>query len=461
MSITRRIALVSASAVAVTVVIISVVVYLGARSRVLGPIDDSLAVRVERYDQAPSLPTQGVVRLNPDGTLRRIDTAIPRTWLELFRPRSSAEFDDAYVQLIGRTGVVNVGEGDLVLPHPQAAAVGSGEVTFRSVWVDGVHLRIAAVHSDATNTIIQVGRPLTEADETLERFAFMLVLTGAFGVVLAAGLGLVVARTAVRPLTDLEASIAGVAGDRTLGTRLEVKGSDEVAHLAQAFNDLLDELETARHQQARLVRDAGHELRTPLTALRTNLEVLQRHRVGEADRERMLDAAHAEVEELSALVTEIVDLATDRYQTEPLSVVAIADVVDEVTGRFVRRSGRRIVVDTDDSAVRGRRAALERAVGNIVANADKWSPPDGTITIDVAAGTVTVRDEGQGFNAEDLDHVFERFYRSTAARATHGSGLGLSIVEQIVTDHGGTVFARNRSDGQGAEVGFTVPVVDR
>jgi two-component system sensor histidine kinase MprB len=167
----------------------------------------------------------------------------------------------------------------------------------------------------------------------------------------------------------------------------------------------------------------------------------------------MLAAAHAEVEELSALVTEVVDLATDRYEEEPVGLVDLSELATSAAERLGRRRGREITVIADDSVVMGKRNAIERAVSNIIGNADKFSPPDAPVVLEIADGTVTVRDEGPGFDSHDLPHVFERFYRSDGARSRPGSGLGLSIVKQIVDDHGGEVFAKNRTNG-GAEVGF-------
>ena len=174
----------------------------------------------------------------------------------------------------------------------------------------------------------------------------------------------------------------------------------------------------------------------------------------------MLEAAHAEVEELTELVSEVVDLASDRYEEEPMTAVELRSVVEVIAERVNRRNGRSVTVDGDSSTVLGKRAALDRAIGNIVANAEKWSSIDDGIAVTILDGTLTVADHGSGIAEADIGHVFERFYRSDSARPTPGSGLGLSIVEQIVTDHGGEVFARNRSKGTGAEVGFTIPCID-
>jgi two-component system sensor histidine kinase MprB len=211
----------------------------------------------------------------------------------------------------------------------------------------------------------------------------------------------------------------------------------------------------AKQEQARLVRDAGHELRTPLTALRTNLEVLQRHEVGTAERTEILSAAHGEVEELALLVAEVVDLASDRYEEETVGPVDLDDVASAVIDRVEKRMGHHVVLTSDGSVVDGKRHALERALSNIIQNADKFSVSDSEISVAISEGTVTVSDEGPGFDPQDLPYIFERFYRSDAARSEPGSGLGLSIVKQIIDDHNGEVFARNGQNG-GAEVGFTL-----
>jgi two-component system sensor histidine kinase MprB len=278
---------------------------------------------------------------------------------------------------------------------------------------------------------------------------------GVVGIALAGGLGLVVAKQAVKPIDELTVAVGNIAETQAFSDRVEVVGDDEVAELSREFNLLLDELETSQLEQARLVRDAGHELRTPLTALRTNLEVLRRHEVEPAERAEILSAANTEVEELALLVAEVVDLATDRYEEEPVSSIALGDVAETVIARLNSRKGRAVELTSDSSIVLGKTHALERALSNIVGNADKFTPTDGAISVAVSEGGITVSDDGPGFASQDLPYVFERFYRSDAARSTPGSGLGLSIVKQIIDDHGGEVFARNTADG-GAEVGFVL-----
>jgi len=444
-TIRRRIALVAAAAVAVTVVTVSVGAFVTAQRQLMRPIDDSLlsrAVIIENVRPGVIPPAFG-------------DTVRPREGI--FRQRRG-DFDSTYYQVIlpeGRT--IDVGADGVVLPLPSEDEMSTETPMLRSVWVDDLHLRVVTVHQPDAGVFVQLGRPLTEADKTLRGFAIVLAVGSLLGIAVAAGLGLLVAKSALRPIDLLRSEISEIAGSRSFGERLDVASNDEIADLADAFNELLGEIEAARADQVRLVRDAGHELRTPLTALRTNIEILQRHEVSALERRAMIDAAHAEVEELSALVAEVVDLATDRYQEEQAAEVALGEIVSVVAQRLARRNGRQLTVTDDGSVVVVKRDALDRAITNIVANADGWSPSGDPIHVEVRDGSVTVMDTGPGIDAGDIDHVFERFYRSSEARSTPGSGLGLAIVRQIVEDHGGEVFARNRHDRTGAVVGFTLP----
>jgi two-component system sensor histidine kinase MprB len=446
MTIRTRIALVSATAVAVAVVLISVVTFIGARRQVMAPIDESLLARAEIVE-----------RLRPEALfavfgIERVDARRDR-----IVPPGVGDFDASYYQVIFGEGlVVNAGAEDLVLPEPAQNDLDPVDPTLRSEWVDDVHLRIAAVVRSDGDVVLQIGRTLTEADTAMARLAVLLLVAGVIGVALAGGLGLLVAKQAVKPIDTLAATVGGIAETQSLSERVDVHGDDEVAALSREFNSLLDEVQSAKQEQARLVRDAGHELRTPLTALRTNLEVLQRHEVGTAERAEILSAAHEEVEELAVLVAEVVDLASDRYEEETVGPVDLDDVAAVVIDRVEKRIGRDVTLTSDGSVVLGKRNALERALSNIIQNADKFSPSDSEISVVISEGTVTVSDDGPGFDTQDLPYVFERFYRSDVARSEPGSGLGLSIVKQIIDDHHGDVFARNGPNG-GAVVGFALP----
>jgi two-component system, OmpR family, sensor histidine kinase MprB len=226
--------------------------------------------------------------------------------------------------------------------------------------------------------------------------------------------------------------------------------------LSSAFDAVLATLSKSRQEQERLVQDAGHELRTPLTSLRTNVEVLRRHpELPEPERQAVIADLHAETQELTGLVNEIVSLAVGETADEPRQELDLAELAGDVATRYQRRTGRPITVIAEPTQVTAQRAGVQRALSCLLDNARKFDPGDGPIEVTVGPGGMSVADRGPGIAEAELDAVFERFHRSDDARAMPGSGLGLSIVRDVAERHGGTVFARNR-DGGGAVVGFTL-----
>jgi two-component system sensor histidine kinase MprB len=221
---------------------------------------------------------------------------------------------------------------------------------------------------------------------------------------------------------------------------------------------MLAALAQAREQQSQLVTDASHELRTPLTAVRTNIEFLERATsLSEAERQNLLAETRAELKDLTDLVVEMVELATDTRTVEPVVDVDLRDVAAEVAERFGRRSGRTVSVALGRPArVRAQRGLVERAIGNLVDNALKFSDePDG-VEITVDGTVVEVADRGPGIATEDRERVFGRFYRADDVRSRPGSGLGLSIVAQIAEGHGATVTLLPRPGG-GTIARFALP----
>jgi len=233
-------------------------------------------------------------------------------------------------------------------------------------------------------------------------------------------------------------------------TPIEVTGDDELASLATSFNDMLAALTASRERQRRLIADAGHELRTPLTSLRTNLELLaladRRGGLTQQQRDEIFTDATAQVEELSTLVGDLVELARDEPLNRAPEPLDLADVVDRGVQRVKRRApGLTFEVETSPWWVVGESQILERAVTNLLDNAAKWSPSGGTVRVHLVNGVLTVSDEGTGISEADLPMIFERFYRAADARTMPGSGLGLSIVRQAAERHGGSVSVARRA----------------
>lgn len=341
------------------------------------------------------------------------------------------------------------------------AASGSGAV-FRTATVEGERFRLLT-RGFGDLGAVQFARSLEITEDTSRALLTRSIVFGLIGAGLAAALGWLLARRVTEPVKKLSDTADRVARTQDLGERIAVEGDDEIAALATSFNTMLASLDTSREQQTRLVQDASHELRTPLTSMRTNVEMLQRHVDIDADvRARILADIGAELHELTQLTTELVDSATEVPATlelrDEVDLVAMVERCVELARRRHRRPVEVATSGADDPIVLGDEALLSRAVTNLVNNAMKFSPDDTTVRVEVAGGSVLVRDRGPGIPEEDLPFVFDRFYRSTTARSAPGSGLGLAIVKQIVTGHRGTVFARNRVDG-GAEVGFVLPLM--
>ena len=222
---------------------------------------------------------------------------------------------------------------------------------------------------------------------------------------------------------------------------------------------MLNALESSLDAQRQLVADASHELRTPLASMRTNIEVLTHSDlIADDERRELLADVVSQLEELTGLVGDLVDLARDaEHELEPAAVVRLDIVVAEVVDRVRPRAGTvGFELEASPTRVWAVERRVERAVSNLLDNAVKWSPPGATVEVRVAEGEVSVRDHGPGIGENDLPHVFDRFYRSTTARGLPGSGLGLAIVRQVAEGGGGSVAAEN-AEGGGARLVLRLP----
>jgi two-component system, OmpR family, sensor histidine kinase MprB len=361
-------------------------------------------------------------------------------------------------QLEGLDGTVTAClAGSVTLPTFDADR--AGRPTLRTVTVEGVPYRVLSTDWYAGGTL-ELATNLAGTDALLHRLRFRLGGLVAVATAVAAALGWLIATRLARPIVRLRDTARHIAGTLDLATPIDVDATGEVGSLAASFATMVVAVRRSQEQQQRLVSDASHEMRTPLTSLRSNIELIGRiERLPGPERAEVVGDVLQDVEELGALVAELVVLASDLSAAEPEEPVDLGHLARIVATRTERRVGRQVLVDDGRSAETiGRPRQLERAVANLVENAVKYSSSDTIVEVVVDGTDVTVRDRGRGIPAADVDHVFERFYRAIDVRTQPGSGLGLSIVEEIVRSHGGTVFARNR-DGGGAEVGFSLPPV--
>ena len=266
------------------------------------------------------------------------------------------------------------------------------------------------------------------------------------GVLLAVVLGWLVARTALVPLDSLTDAVEDVAETTDVSRRLTPGGPDELGRLRRTFNRLLEALESSRHAQSQLVLDASHELRTPLTSLRTNLEVIRRvDELSAEDRSVLVDDVLVQLQELTDLVGDLAELA--RGDQEPAAGNRCGSTsscrpgggaehprADE--GRAVRPPGRAVL------GVGPCRQA-RRAVGNLLDNARKWSPPGQPVSVECRDGTVVVHDHGPGIAEADLPHIFDRFYRSRPPGACPAPVSAWPSWPRSSQAEGGTIVAEN------------------
>jgi two-component system sensor histidine kinase MprB len=293
-----------------------------------------------------------------------------------------------------------------------------------------------------------IARPLTEVDHEVSRILLILLIVGLAGIAIAALLGILVARTALTPIARFTARTETVSGNLDLTERLEVTGRDELARLARSFNATLDALERSVEAQRHLVADASHELRTPISSLRANIQILgDAERLPPEDQESLRRDIVEELDELTTLVSDVVELARGPRSESGREEVRVDEIVADAVERTRRRGDLRFDVDLEPTVVRGEPDRINRAVSNLLDNARKWSPAGASVEVSLHDGLLTVRDHGPGFQEADLANVFERFYRAEQARKLPGSGLGLAIVRQAAESHHGYAKAENAPGG--------------
>src|SRR3954454_17427324 len=308
---------------------------------------------------------------------------------------------------------------------------------------------------------VQIALPLTEVDHQLHTLAVAFAILAAAGFGITVLLSWIAVRRVTRPVRTLSDAAEQIAVTRDLTLRISAESSDELGRLAVSFNTMLDALERSLDAQRQLVTDASHELRTPLASLRTNVEVLHDvDRLSPQQREAVLTGIVTQLDELTGLVADVVELA--RGEAPPSTHEDV--MLDELVHRAVDR-GRRHWPDVSfrlhatPVTVRGVPARLDRAVTNMLDNAGKFSPPGGSVDVTLdGSGRLTVADRGPGVPDSALPHVFDRFFRADEARALPGSGLGLAIAQQVADGHGGWIGLSNRPGGGAVATLAVAPV---
>jgi len=290
-------------------------------------------------------------------------------------------------------------------------------------------------------------------------------LAALLGAAVAAVVGTLGARRITAPLRGL-ADAARRIGGGDLSARVEVDGDDEVGEVARTFNAMAGELRRAEETRRQLLADIAHELGTPLAVLQANVEGML-DGVVETSPEKMA-ALHTQVQVIARLTRDLRDLSLAQQGRLPLDrrLLDLTALVREVTdlSRPVA-DDKDVTLEVSAGAplfVWADRDRMAQVLHNLLANAVRYTDSGGrvTLTVEQSAGDVQVEvtDTGVGIAADELPHVFDRFYRvdRSRSRATGGAGLGLAVVKYLVEAHGGRVWVRS-APGQGSTFGFALP----
>lgn len=444
-SLRTRVALLAAAVVLLSASLMAAATYIFVHRALYADADDQLTARAD-----------GITVLAKAGGLND-----PRGLLS-----GTVFYNTISVALVDSSGQA-IGAGDVPFGIPErqvmlASLKGEHKQSLRTV---GHYRVLARALPDGRSVIL--AQNLDHIEAMLRRLATVLLIAAGIGVAFAALAGTLVARGGLRPVSRLTAHAERVARTQDL-TPLPVTGKDEIARLTEAFNAMLAALAESRARQVRLVADAGHELKTPLTSLRTNLELLIAASepgappVPATDMVELRSDVMAQIEELSTLVGDLVDLAREDAQDVVFEEVDLEEVIDGALARVRRRrQDVDFVVNSSPWFVFAEQSGISRAVLNVLDNAAKWSPPGRTVRVLLRQvgpewAELSVTDSGPGIPPEDRELVFERFYRADTTRSMPGSGLGLAIVRQVVVRMGGSVVAEQSPEG-GALIRMMLP----
>ena len=468
MSLRARMGLAAGLAVAVAVIAVAVSAYAGTSSELRGQLDQSLSTltrQVVSNGAPPNAENPSNPAENPDNELEN-----GAGGAGFFGPRPRPGDCDEGLGFQNRGGPLGSAAGILTLVHrdgsicypsgqtyhipvtsqfKRLAASGTGR-DFTDLHVGGTEARVLATGIGHRGALL-VALPLKDVHNALAHQLVLLVIMAAGGIALAALLGVLVARTALAPIARFTRQTERIAAnpERLDRERVDVHGGDELARLAQTFNRTLDALDASVQAQRNLVADASHELRTPIATIRANLQLMRDEELlSPQDRDALRADIIEELDELTALVGDVVELARGSKLSAAPGDVRVDEIVSAAVDRARRRSPE-LTIDAalDPTLVHGEGDRIARAVANLLDNAAKYGGAAGHIEVTLHDGTLTVRDHGPGFDEADLPYVFDRFHRARDARSKPGSGLGLAIVRQAAEAHGGTVEAINAPGG--------------
>ena len=371
---------------------------------------------------------------------------------------------NAYVQVWGPDGSIiatSPSIGTLTKPL-DPIGLESHSTVYKDSYLDRAHLRVLSVPLKLNGRMIgtlQVGSSLRVVDETQGNLLSVMTIIAVIAVLMAGFGSWVVLGRALSPLEDITETVDQINRADDLSRRIPYQGQNEneIGDLVVSFNQTLERLESLFTSQQRFLADVSHELRTPLTVIKGNVD-LMRH-IKEAD-EESLNSIDQEAGRLTRLVGGLLMLAQAESGKLALNMkpVELDLLLTEVFTEMCVLAGSKVKVhlnDIDQVMVNGDRDRLKQVLLNLVANAIQYTPQGGDVFLSMSKigeqARIIIRDTGPGIPAEDLPHIFDRFYRAEKSRTRSsigGFGLGLSIAHWIVEHHGGQIKVESK-EGKG------------
>lgn len=458
MSLRARLALLYTLIVGGILLLFGTVVYVTVSVTLINQVDQTLQDTYYQIIQNTQVNSQGGLKVV---TLPTLDLS-----------------SDVFIQVWGRDGSLETTSPNIEgITRPlDPIGLNSSEPVFRDVVVGGVRLRVLTIPltiagSDRLIGTLQIGTRLALVQASQRILLIVLVLVAILSMSLAGLAGWIFTRRALAPLEAVTQTALQITRADDLSRRIAYKGSpnDEVGQLIHAFNQTLSRLENLFDSQRRFLADVGHELRTPLTVIKGNVDLMRR--MGATDEESM-DTIENEVDRLTRLVGDLLLLAQAESGKLPLARRTVEldtllfDVLQQMSV-LARDRLRMRLGEIDQVLVCGDKDRLRQVLVNLVGNAIKYTPPGGEVIIGLGKvdnrARITVSDTGPGIPAEDLPHLFERFYRGeksrTRSRDGKGFGLGLSIAYWIVRNHGGQIEVSSR-EPQGTTFCVWLPLAE-
>ena len=433
MTLRLRLTLLYVGLLAAALAVTGITGYVIAAHRIYAGLDDSLTLRAQAVALA----------LEPIGTeFNQEDIENNKGELDALASKADLVF-----QLRRADGTVLYSSaqppsGSLPPPDDTRSLVGG----FATKDVRGEDTRIL-YQPLPTGGSIEVGESLSGANGAVSEIRDVIVVGGLAALLVTAVSGYTLSGRALRPVRNVSQMARDIEETADFTRRLDKSaGEGEVRELVSAFNAMIERVEQTLAHQKSFLADSSHELRRPLSVLQTNVDILSRPNLSQADRERCVAEVRVEAQIMRRLVADLLMLAREESQSIERARVDFSAVCERALARVKQEDSHELREEIEPGiVVLGDGERLDQMVGNLLDNAVQYTPREGRVAFGLQRfnGRVQleVRDTGQGIKADEIAHVFERFYRGESARASRpaGTGLGLAIVKYVAEAHGGTV----------------------